>query len=249
MYFIKQSIFILSLTALQLLTAQNPPPVYVIVHGAWGGSWAFKEVDQLLTATGSTVYRPSLTGQGERVHLANESIGLETHIMDVVNIILFEELDNIILVGHSYGGMVVTGVADRLPERIQKLVYLDAFVPEHNENVNENFVNDPKKYNIVNGGIVPSWVPKNQPPPADVPHPYKTFTDRIVLKNSERLEIETHYIHTVEKEKKPESDDFILHANRAKEKSWPVYILESDHNPQWSAPQAFVELLEKIEKK
>lgn len=108
MYFIKQSIFILSLTALQLLTAQNPPPVYVIVHGAWGGSWAFKEVDQLLTATGSTVYRPSLTGQGERVHLANESIGLETHIMDVVNIILFEELDNIILVGHSYGGMVVT---------------------------------------------------------------------------------------------------------------------------------------------
>lgn len=248
MHFIKQSIFILSLTALQLLTARNPPPVYVIVHGAWGGSWAFKEVDQLLSATGSTVYRPSLTGQGERVHLANESIGLETHITDVVNTLLFEQLENIILVGHSYGGMVVTGVADRLPERIKKLVYLDAFVPENNENVNEIFVNDPKKYTIIDGGIIPTWVAKNQHPPSDVPHPYKTFTDPIALKNPKRLEISTHYIHTVEKDKTPESDDFILHANRAKEKSWPVYILESDHNPQWSAPEAFVELLKKIEK-
>ena len=245
---IKMGILLLILSLFGPTVAQKSPPVYVIVHGAWGGSWAFKEVDQLLTATGNTVYRPSLTGQGERVHLANESIGLETHIMDVVNTILFEELDNIILVGHSYGGMVVTGVADRLPERIQKLVYLDAFVPEHNENVNENFVNDPTKYNIVNGGIVPSWVSKNEPPPSDVPHPYKTFTDRIVLKNPKRLEIETHYIHTVEKDKTAESDDFFKHAKRAKEKNWPVYILVSDHNPQWSAPIAFVKLLKKIEK-
>ncbi len=248
MCFIKQSIFILSLTALQLLTAQNSPPIYVIVHGAWGGSWAFKEVDRLLTATGNKVYRPSLTGQGERVHLANKSIGLETHIRDVVNTLLFEELENIILVGHSYGGMVVTGVADRLPGRIKKLVYLDAFVPENNENVNEIFVNDPKKYNIIDGGIIPNWVAKNQHPPSDVPHPYKTFTDPILLKNPKRLEIFTHYILTVQKDKKPESDDFIFHANRAKEKLWPVYILESDHNPQWSAPQALVELLKKIEK-
>ena len=169
--------------------------------------------------------------------------------MDVVNTLLFEELDNIILVGHSYGGMVVTGVADRLPERIQKLVYLDAFVPENNESVNEIFVNDPKKYNIVDGGIVPSWISENQTPPSDVPHPYKTFTDRIVLKKTKRMEIETHYIHTVEKGKTPESDDFVIHANRAKQKNWPVYILESDHNPQWSAPIAFVELLKKIEEK
>lgn len=247
MRILKTTTLILCICLFYPSVAQQNPPVYVIVHGAWGGSWAFKEIDQLLTATGNTVYRPSLTGQGEKVHLADKSIGLETHITDVVNTILFEELNQIILVGHSYGGMVVTGVADRLPERIQKLVYLDAFVPEHNENVNEIFVNDPKKYIIKNGGIVPEWVSKNQSPPSDVPHPYKTFTDRIVLKNPERLTLPTHYIHTVEKGKTPETDDFILHANRAKEKSWPVYLLESDHNPQWSAPRDFVELLKKIE--
>ncbi|RPG65495.1 MAG: alpha/beta fold hydrolase [Flavobacteriaceae bacterium TMED42] len=249
MHIFKVTTLILFMCLFNPSVAQQNPPVYVIVHGAWGGSWAFKEVDQLLTVKGNTVYRPSLTGQGERVHLANESVGLETHIMDVVNTLLFEELDNIILVGHSYGGMVVTGVADRLPERIQKLVYLDAFVPENNESVNEIFVNDPKKYNIVDGGIVPSWISENQTPPSDVPHPYKTFTDRIVLKKTKRMEIETHYIHTVEKGKTPESDDFVIHANRAKQKNWPVYILESDHNPQWSAPIAFVELLKKIEEK
>lgn len=243
----KTMMLFISLCLFCFSQAQQQPAVYVIVHGAWGGSWAFKEVDQLLSATGSTVYRPSLTGQGERVHLADESIGLETHIMDVVNTLRYEELENIILVGHSYGGMVVTAVADRLPERIKKLVYLDAFVPENNENVNDFFVIDPKKFNIVDGGIVPPWVPKDQLPPSDVPHPYKTFTDPIVLKNPKRLEIETHYIHTVEKGKTPETDDFILHANRAKEKNWPVYVLEADHNPQWSAPKAFTELLKKIE--
>lgn len=247
MVLIKRGILLLCLSVLHHSIAQNSTPVYVIVHGAWGGAWAFKEVDQLLTATGSNVYRPSLTGQGERVHLANPSVGLEAHIMDVVNTIQFEELKEIILVGHSYGGMVVTGVADRLPQRIKKLIYLDAFVPQNNENVN-GFFNDPKDYIIKDGGIVPSWVAAHQPPPTDVPHPYKTFTDRIVLKNPKRLELSTHYIHTVEKGKNPESDDFILHANRAKEKSWPVYILESDHNPQWSAPKALVELLKKIEK-
>ena len=241
-------LLLLSLSVSGYSVAQVTPSTYVIVHGAWGGSWAFKEVDQLLSDTGNTVYRPSLTGQGERVHLADESIGLEIHIMDVVNTLLFEELENIILVGHSYGGMVVTGVADRLPDRIKKLVYLDAFVPEHNETVNEIFVNDPKNYLIKDGVIVPPWVDENQPPPSDVPHPYKTFTDRIVLKNPKRLELSTHYIHTVEKGKTPESDDFILHANRAKEKGWPVYILKADHNPQWSAPKALIKLLKQINK-
>src|SRR3954465_9291699 len=83
-------------------------PVYVIVHGAWGGGWAFKKVDSLLTAKGCIVYRPTLTGQGERAHLASPEVGLKTHIQDVVNTILYEKLENVILVGHSYGGMVVT---------------------------------------------------------------------------------------------------------------------------------------------
>src|SRR5690242_3357406 len=113
--------------------AQNPKPVFVIVHGAWGGSWAFKKVDSLLTEKGCIVYRPSLTGQGERVHLANTEVGLQTHINDVVNMILYEDLHNIVLVGHSYGGMVITGVADSVADRIKTIIYLDAFVPESGE--------------------------------------------------------------------------------------------------------------------
>src|ERR1700748_2369717 len=95
---------------------------YVIVHGAWGGGWAFKEVDHLLSADGNTVYRPTLTGQGERVHLFTPDLDLNTHITDIVNVILYENLHNIVLVGHSYGGMVITGVADRVPDRIAHIV-------------------------------------------------------------------------------------------------------------------------------
>ena len=102
---------------------------YVIVHGAWGGGWAFRKVDALLTARGHKVYRPTLTGQGERVHLATLEVDLSTHVMDVVNMILFEELRDVVLIGHSYGGMVISGVAQKVPDRIRRLVYLAAFVP------------------------------------------------------------------------------------------------------------------------
>lgn len=107
----------------------------MIVHGAWGGAWAFKKVEALLRQKGFEVYRPQLTGQGDRVHLARPDIGLTTHIDDVVNTILYEDLRDIILVGHSYGGMVISGVADRVPDRIKRLVYLDAMVPNDGDSV------------------------------------------------------------------------------------------------------------------
>jgi alpha-beta hydrolase superfamily lysophospholipase len=222
-------------------------PVYVIVHGAWGGSWAFKKVDSLLREEGCIVYRPSLTGQGERVHLATLDVGLMTHIKDVVNTILFEDLHDVILVGHSYGGMVVTGVADSLPGRIKKLIYLDAMVPENGESVLS--IQGPRadrlKQMNVNGFVVPSWVPAGKLPPKDVPHPYKTLTDTISLKNELRLKIPTTYILTVEKGMDPKNDDFASQAERAKKKGWPVLQLEADHNPQWSVPEALVKILKK----
>lgn len=223
-------------------------PIYVIVHGAWGGSWAFKKVDSLLTEKGAVVYRPSLTGQGERVHLATTDVGLTTHIKDVVNMILYEDLHDVILVGHSYGGMVVTGVADSLPGRIKKLIYLDAIVPENGESVIgiQGSRADPIKKMVVNGFIVPPWVTAGKLPPKDVPHPYKTFTDSIVLTNKERLKIPTTYILTVEKGKEPKDDDFASQAERAKKKGWPILILEADHNAQWSAPEALADMLKKI---
>jgi pimeloyl-ACP methyl ester carboxylesterase len=83
---------------------------YVLVHGASGGGWDWKTMDELLTADGHTVYRPTLTGLGENVHLSNPDIDLTTHINDIANVILFEDLKDVVLVGHSYGGMVITGV-------------------------------------------------------------------------------------------------------------------------------------------
>jgi pimeloyl-ACP methyl ester carboxylesterase len=102
---------------------------YVLVHGAWGGSYGWNKVRPRLQQAGHSVFTPSLTGLGERAHLASPTVDLSTHIQDVYNTIWYEDLSDIILVGHSYGGMVISGVADRMPERIQHLVYLDAFLP------------------------------------------------------------------------------------------------------------------------
>ena len=103
---------------------------FVLVHGAWIGGWCWRPNAQALRKAGHEVFTPTLTGLGERSHLMNPSINLDTHIADIVNVIKHEELSDVVLVGHSYGGMVVTGVADALADKIRSLVYLDAFVPE-----------------------------------------------------------------------------------------------------------------------
>lgn len=108
---------------------------FVLVHGAWHGGWCWRETAAALRAAGHQVFTPTLTGVGERSHQAHHGITLETHIRDVCGCIEFEELDQVVLVGHSYGGMVITGVADRLAPRINSLVYLDAFVPRHGDSL------------------------------------------------------------------------------------------------------------------
>ena len=108
----------------------TPVQTYVIVHGAYGGGWLWRDVAAGLRARGHGAWTPTLTGLGERAHLLSGQITVETHILDVVGLITAEELGDVILVGHSYGGMVVTGVADRTPDRIRHVVYLDALIPE-----------------------------------------------------------------------------------------------------------------------
>jgi pimeloyl-ACP methyl ester carboxylesterase len=103
---------------------------FVLVHGGWHGGWCWREVARRLRALGHDVFTPTMTGLGERVHLLSAGVNLDTHVTDVANVIDFEDLDSVVLVGHSYGGMVITGVADRLASRIGALVYLDAFLPE-----------------------------------------------------------------------------------------------------------------------
>ncbi len=102
---------------------------FVLIHGAYVGGWCWRWVTPYLRAAGHSVYAPTLTGHGERVHLASPQVGLDTHIEDVVNLLHFEDLTGVILVGYSYGGMIAAGVADRVPERIGHLVHLDSDVP------------------------------------------------------------------------------------------------------------------------
>lgn len=218
---------------------------YVIVHGAWGGGWAFKNVDQRLRADGHTVYRPTLTGQGERSHLANPDIDLSLHIQDVVNVILWEDLHDVVLVGHSYGGMVITGVADRVPDRIKHVIYVDAFVPENGECADAIRGKTGIDRPIRNGFVIPTWLKGNEPLPHDVPHPAKTFSEPIVLRNQAvARRLPTTYILTVERGKEPPEDEFFKFHERARARGWTTLIMEGDHNVQWSHPKELVELLE-----
>ena len=110
---------------------------FVLVHGAWHGGWCWRDVADRLRADCHVVYAPTLTGLADRSHLLTRETGLETHILDVVNLLDREELDDIVLCGHSYGGMVVTGAADRAAGRLRALVYLDAFVPEDGQRLHD----------------------------------------------------------------------------------------------------------------
>lgn len=220
---------------------------YVLVHGAWGGGWDWRPVDDSLTADGNKVFRVSLTGQGERSHLASTNLDLDTHIQDVVNVILWENLHDVVLVGHSYGGMVITGVADRVPDRIKRVIYLDALLPTNGESVNAAIpARGGVNQQVTNGYILPVWVKGNPPPPHDVPMPANCFSQPIILTNQVvAARLPATYILTVDAGKLPEQDTFFPFYQRAKTRGWPAWIMEGDHNVQRSHRAELVRLLEK----
>ena len=173
------------LTAARTVAGQSKAAPLVLVHGAWHGGWCWRRVADRLTAKGRYVVAPTLSGVCERSHLASDLIGLATHIDDVVNEITWKDLDGVVLVGHSYGGMVITGVAERVPERIAAIVYLDAFVPQ-----------DGQSLSALLGRAFAEWPERMVPPiPAATfqvnakdaawvdgkmtPHPVKCFTDTL----------------------------------------------------------------------
>ena len=218
---------------------------FVIVHGAWGGGWDWRGVDSLLTRQGHSVDRVTLTGLGDRVHLASPAVGLDTHIADVVNAIEFEKLTDVILIGHSYGGMVITGVAERIPQRIRHLVYVDAFLPEHGESV--KILADSGFTRMVasmgkDGMLVPPWARAGMPVPKDVPHPLKTFTDTLALTSAAARALPGTYILTIDTGANEES--FSRFARRADARRFRVHTMrDTDHVPERSAPAALVSLL------
>lgn len=218
-----------------------PKYTFVLVHGAWAGGWEWKKVGQRLVDNGHVVYRPTHTGQGERRHLASPDITLDTHITDVVNVILFEELRDTVLMGHSYGGMVITGVADRVPDRIKSLVYVDAFLPENGESLNS--MTGGRVRPAVNG-FVGNPPKKDQQPPYTVPQSARTFSQALALENPAARRIPAAYILTVDKGRKPEEDTFFKSYQRAQARGWFVEIMEGGHVVNQTHPAELAQLLE-----
>jgi len=234
--------------------SRSPAQTVVIVHGAWGGGWDWKETARALESRGFEVYRPTLTGLGERRHLLSPDIDLTTHIADVVNVLRFEQLDDVILVGHSYGGMVITGVAEEVPERLEQLVYFDAFVPFDGECVLAvGREADPSELctaaaaarmlteTTEAGGIPPGWVAPGTQPPTDVPHPVSTFIEPIELGGEPGNGVPAGYIITRETAGGP--DDFNVTAKRAEDLGFPVVEYIGNHVPYREDPEGVAGLL------
>jgi pimeloyl-ACP methyl ester carboxylesterase len=175
--------------------------------------------------------------------LASPNVGLDTHIADIVNVIRYENLHDIVLVGHSYGGMVITGVAQQVPERISRLIYLDALLPGDGESVDTLF---PKEKRVIKDGfVVPTWKVPDEPP-GDVAQSAKTFSDVISVKNSAAGKIPGDYVLFVSPGTKMEDAHFYPFYQRAAARGWPTFTLSSDHNAWRSHPKELMELLEKI---
>lgn len=189
-----------------------------LVHGTTAGGWVWRDVTPILKAAGHEVYTPTLTGLGERVHLLSRDVGLDTHIMDVVNVLIYEDLNDVILVGHSYGGMVITGVADKVPERLSHLVYFDAHVPQDGESLldlNSNRRGSEQRVQTQGDGwLVPVSRGPNDPPSKNTPHPYKTWADPVQLEHKKEHSIPCTYVRFTA-DKQPGS-----HFERAMQISW-----------------------------
>jgi len=180
---------------------------FVLVHGAWTGGWGYKKTARLMRAQGHEVYVVTLTGLGERSHLASPGITLSTHIQDVVNVFEYEDIEDAILVGHSYGGMVIAGVSGRVADRIRTLVYLDAFLPADGQALWDIAGEQGRQFYIdgqrtTPGLIAPMGLPATPEDPALVQigrrkvdrHPLLTLTEPVRLDGSERKIARRTYI-------------------------------------------------------
>jgi pimeloyl-ACP methyl ester carboxylesterase len=230
---------------------------FVLVHGAWHGGWCYARVATLLRGRGHTVFTPTLTGQGERAHLLNGSINLSTHIEDVLAVFRFERLSDVVLAGHSYGGMVITGVADRIPDKIKALAYLDAFIPQDGQSLFD--INIPANTQRfldqagASGGLsVPApsaaYFGVNAADAATVdalatPHPLGCFTEKLKLSGAYR-DVKTHlYVHGTEL---PRASPFKTFHEQAKSNGWSAHVLACGHDVMLDMPQETADLLETL---
>jgi pimeloyl-ACP methyl ester carboxylesterase len=223
---------------------------YVLIPGACHGGWCYDDLAAALRSRGHRVLTITPTGVAERAHLLHAGVNLETHVADVLSEMSAQRVDQAVLVGHSYGGMVITGVADRVPDRIRRLVYVDAFLPDSGESV-VTMVRSPQSQRFVralvdsakNGLMPPAWVKPGTPPPTDVPQPVRTFTQPLALTNPAGRRVPATYILTVEAGKAEADDDFFPFAQRARARGFTSYVLRSDHVAERTAPRELSDLL------
>ena len=210
-------------------SADTEPSTFVLVHGTWHGGWVWQDVANKLRAIGHRVYTPTCTGCGERLHLTGPDVGLETHITDIAQVLEFEDLKRVILVGHSFSGITITGVADRYRERIDRIVFFDALVPREGrmsgvprDADTGDFPNwwKAREAHFIDGYQMDLWqdypmemlVPDTYPEVAAklkrliTPHPAKQWTDELVLEHGGWEGLNPAYIHCVGQTYRQSSD-------------------------------------------
>ena len=234
---------------------------YVLVHGAFHGGWCWKKVTPLLREAGHEVYAPTLTGLGERAHLLSPEVDLSCHIQDVVNVLEYEDLQQVVLVGHSYGGMVITGVADRVPARLAHLIYLDAVVPcdgearldvlieEQRASIEERVRTQGEGWKIpISESSLDGWgitEPTDRAwlLPRLVPHPFETYRE-IIQVSSQAIEgIPRTFIRCTE----PVSTSATPSVERVlAEPGWRYRELTTDHDAMITMPSALVGMFREV---
>jgi len=230
---------------------------YVLVHGAWHGGWCWKYVREPLAAAGHRVFSPSLTGLGDRVHLRNPSVNLTTHVTDVVNLIEFENLTDVILVGHSYAGHVVSLVADKVKDRLSHVVYLDAVLPTDGKpflppGVGEERMKVAKDgYLMAKGTLEFLGVPEDHPLAGWVrdnlvEHPLPTLMETVVYENGGPAGVPKTFVRCMQNARMVGGGEDPVAELIANDAEWSYVTIDTGHDLMVTAPEGTVEILESI---
>ena len=233
--------------------AQTRGKTFVLVHGAWHGGWCWRRVSDLLEKKGHKVFAPTMTGLGERSHLIGGKIDLATHVTDIVNVIRWENLSDVVLVGHSYGGVVISGVAEQMREAIGSIVFLDAFLPASGDSLATK-ASQPVREAIA--GLVEKGETAMKPVSAAVfrvnekdrawvdamctPHPLATFTDKISVTGARDRIAKKAYVRAKGYPSVP-FDGF--HEQLKTNTAWRVYELPCGHDAMVDMPDRLTEIL------
>ncbi len=235
---------------------------FVLVHGGFGGGWEWRGVGDLLRSSGHVVFTPTLTGLGERAHLARPEIDLETHLADIVAVLSFEDLHDVVLLGQSSGGVVVTGVVDRVPDRIRRVVYLDALVPAGGQSANDCFPASFAEDSMLapardrgSGWLIPVIEERllGLPPevsswyyPRLVPQPLRTFSQPLRITGDGGSSVPRSFVQCVRDREDAVSEIIGPFAEAARASGWDYRRVDAAHDAQVSDPEAVARILEEI---